>query len=155
LDHPSGRAQGWFFELSQLLQLMTISPECLPLFSFPLDAPRHLLTIRQLLNRAIREDIYRLYIQVTWTSPSRSLGLKMSFYLEHFLELQDGIIVFPPYMRRHWLHSIRIPLAQLWVDSHLPWIEMDCYIPWDDRTCQMCHLQEPETEMHLIFRCPL
>ena len=44
----------------------------------------------------IWEDIYRLYIQVTWNSPSMSLGSNMSFYLEHFLELQDGIIVCPP-----------------------------------------------------------
>jgi hypothetical protein len=87
-DPPSGRARGWFSEASRLLQSMTISPERLPPFSFSLDAPRHLLPTRQVLNQAIREDIYRLYIQVTWTSPSTSLGSKMSFYLEHFLELR-------------------------------------------------------------------
>jgi hypothetical protein len=42
-----------------------------------------------------------------------SLGSKMSFYLEHFLELQDGIIIHPPYTYRHWMHSLRIPLGQL------------------------------------------
>jgi hypothetical protein len=134
---------------------MTISPERLPPFSFSLDAPRHLLSTRQVLNQAIREDIYRLYIQVTWTSPPTSLGSKMSFYLEHFLELWDGIVVRPPYTRRHWMHSLRIPLGQLRVGSHRLRIETDHHIPRSDRICQMCHLQEPETEMHLIFRCPI
>jgi hypothetical protein len=139
----------------ELLQSMTISPERLPPFSFSLDAPHHLLSTRQVLNQAIREDIYRLYIQVTWTSPPTSLGSKMSFYLEHFLELQDGIIVRPPYTCKHWMHSLRIPLGQLQVGSHRLQIETDHHIPRSDRICQMCHLQEPETEMHLIFRCPL
>jgi hypothetical protein len=96
-----------------------------------------------------------LYTQVTWTSPLTSMGSKMSFYLEHFLELQDGIVVPPPYTRRHWMHSLRIPLGQLRVGSHRLRIETDHHIPQTDRICQMCHLQEPETEMHLIFRCPI
>jgi hypothetical protein len=134
---------------------MTISPKHLPPFSFSLDVPRHLLPTRQVLNHAIKEDIYKLYIQVTWTSPPTSLGSKMSFYIEHFLELRDGIIILPPYTRKHWMHSLRIPLGQLLVGSHRLWIETNHHIPQYDRICQMCHLHEPKTEMHLIFRCPL
>ena len=69
---------------------MTISPERLPPLRYSLYAPGHLLPTRQELNRSIREDIYRLSIQVTWTSPPETLGSKMSFYLEHLLELWDG-----------------------------------------------------------------
>jgi hypothetical protein len=134
---------------------MTISPERLPPFRYSLDASAHLLPTRQIVNRDIREDIYRLYIQVTWTSPPTSLGSKMSFYLEHFLELRDGIIVRPPYTYKHWMHSLRIPLGQLRVGSHRLRVETDHHIPRSDRICQMCHLQEPETERHLIFRCPV
>jgi hypothetical protein len=79
----------------------------------------------------------------------------MSFYLEHFLELRDGIIVWPPYTHRHWIHSLKIPLGQLQVGSHRLQIETDCHIPWSDRVYQMCHLQESETKMHLNFRCPI
>jgi hypothetical protein len=118
-----------------ITQLMTISTEHLPLFSFSLYPPCHLLLTRQVLNQAIREDIYRLYIQVTWTSPSTSLGLKMFFYLEHFLELRNGIIISPPYTCRHWMHSLRIPFGQLWVRSHRLLIETNHHIPWFDRIC--------------------
>jgi hypothetical protein len=60
-----------------------------------------------------------------------------------------------PLIHRHWMHSLRIPLGQLRVGSHRLRIETDHHIPRSDRICQMCHLQEPETEMHLIFRCPI
>jgi len=72
---------GWFAEASQLLQLITISPKHLPPFSFSLDGPTHLLLTWKTLNQSIRENIYKLYIQVTWTSPLVSLGSKMSIYL--------------------------------------------------------------------------
>jgi hypothetical protein len=75
--------------------------------------------------------------------------------LQHFLELRDDIIVRPPYTRRHWMHSLKIPLGQFRVSSHQLRIETDHHIPQSDRICQMCHLQEPETEMHLIFSCPI
>jgi hypothetical protein len=52
-------------------------------------------------------------------SISRSLGFtplgrfetKMAFYVEHFLEIRDGLIVWPPYMLQHWMHGLRIPLG--------------------------------------------
>jgi hypothetical protein len=81
---PSVHAQGWFSEVSHIIQLMTISKKCLPRsvsplmhcspFSFSLDALCHLFPTRQVLNQAIREDIYRFYIHITWTSPPTSLG---------------------------------------------------------------------------------
>jgi hypothetical protein len=101
------------------------------------------------------ERTYKLYIQVTWTSPSRSLGPKMFFYLENFLELWDGIIVHPPYTYKHWMHSLRIPLVQLRIGSHRLQVETNHHIPRSDRVYQMCHLHEPETKRHLIFRCPV
>ena len=60
-----------------------------------------------------------------------------------------------PYTRRHWMHPLRIPLGQLQVRSHRPQIETNHHIPRSDRIRQMCHLQEPKTEVHLIFRCPI
>jgi hypothetical protein len=47
------------------------------------------------MNLAIRENIYRLYIKVTWTTPLESLGSKMGFYLEHFLELRLALLLVP------------------------------------------------------------
>lgn len=119
-----------------------------------LPVSRHLWPPTQVLNKLTREDIYRLFIQVTCTSPSTSLGSKMS-YLEHFLEFQDGIIVCPPCTHKHWMHSLKIPLGQLKVGSHRLWVETDHHIPRSERIFQVCHLQEPEIEVHLIFRCPL
>jgi hypothetical protein len=79
----------------------------------------------------------------------------MSFYLEHFLEMRDGIFVHPPYTHRQRMHSLRIPLGQLQVDSHRHRIETVNHIPRSDRICQSCYLREPKTEMHPIFRCPI
>lgn len=58
------------------------------------------------------------------------LGPKMSFYLEHSLELRDGLIIQPPYLHQHWMHSLRIPLRQLRVGSHHFRVETDQHIPW-------------------------
>jgi hypothetical protein len=69
------------------------------LTSFSINASCHLLPTRQVLNHATREDIYRLYTQITWPSPLVNLG--------------------PSYTCRYWLHSLKIPLGQLWVGSHV------------------------------------
>jgi hypothetical protein len=102
---------------------MTISQSAFPRSVSPLIHLRHLLPTKHVLNQAIREDIYRLYIQVTWTSPLTSLGSKMSFYLENFLELQDGIVVPPLYMQA--LDALtQDPFGSTpgWISS-TPWIE--------------------------------
>jgi hypothetical protein len=39
------------------------------------------------------EDIYRQYVHVTWVGPPHELKPKMIFYVEHFMEMRDGLIV--------------------------------------------------------------
>lgn len=40
----------------------------------------------------------------------------MAFYVEHFMEVRDVLIIQPPYTSRHWVHSLRIPWASFeWV----------------------------------------
>ena len=53
------------------------------------------------------------------------------------------------------MHAIRIPLGQLKVGSHRLRVETDHHIDRTERICQLCHLQEVETESHFIFRCPV
>jgi hypothetical protein len=127
----------------------------LPPFRYSLDAPGHLLPTRQVLNKIIRDDIYRQFIQITWVNPPGGLRPKMAFYAEHFLGLRDGFIVRPHYTLCHWAHALRIPLGQFRVGSHRLRVETDHQIDRPDRICQLCQLQEVETEEHFIFRCPI
>jgi hypothetical protein len=155
LSSPLGRARGWFAGVSDLLESVGIQIDRLPPFRYSLDAPGHLLPTRQVLNKIIRDDIYRQFIQITWVNPPGGLRPKMAFYAEHFLELRDGFIVRPQYTFRHWVHALRIPLGQFRVGSHRLRVETDHQIDRPDRICQLCQLQEVETEEHFIFRCPI
>jgi hypothetical protein len=134
---------------------MGIQLDRLPPFRYSLDAPGHLLPTRQELNKIIRDDIYRQFVQITWVNPQGGLRPKMAFYAEHFLELRDELIVRPQYTLRHWMHALRIPFGQFRVGSHRLRVETDHQIDRSDRIYQVCHLQEVETEVHFIFRCPL
>jgi hypothetical protein len=154
LSSPLGRARGWFAGVSDLLESVGIQMDRLPPFRYSLDAPGHLLPTRQELNRIIRDDIYRQFIQITWVNPQGGLRPKMAFYVEHFLELRDGLIVRPQYTLRHWVHALCIPLGQFRVGSHRLRVETDHQIDRSDRICQLCHLQEVETEEHFIFSLP-
>ena len=155
LSSPPGRARGWFAGVSDLFESVGIHIDRLPLFRYSLDAPGHLLPTRQKLNKIIRDDIYRQFIQTTWVNPQGGLRPKMAFYAEHFLELQDGLIVRPQYTFCHWMHTLRIPLGQFRVGSHRLRVETDHQIDRSDRICQLCQIQEVETEEHFIFRCPV
>jgi hypothetical protein len=73
---------------------------------------------QDMLNKIIRDDIYRQFIQITWVNPPGGLHPKMAFYAEHFLELRDGFIVQPHYTLRHWAHALSIPLGQFILSSH-------------------------------------
>ena len=42
----------------------------------------------------------------------------MTFYDEHFLVIQDGIIVRPAYLDRRWNHALRFSLGSFRVGSH-------------------------------------
>ena len=79
----------------------------------------------------------------------------MAFYVEHLLEIRDGLIVRPQYMFRHWLHALQIPLGQFRVGSHRLRVETNHQMDRSDKICQLCHLQEVETESHFLFRCPI
>jgi hypothetical protein len=59
LSSSLGRARGWFAEVSDLLGSVGIQTDRLPLFRYSLDALGHLLSTRQVLNKIIRDDIYR------------------------------------------------------------------------------------------------
>jgi len=53
------------------------------------------------MNKIIREDIYRQYIQVTWVDPPHKLKPKMAFYAKHFMEMRDELIIRPAYTLHH------------------------------------------------------
>jgi hypothetical protein len=65
LSSPLGRARGWFAGVSVLLESVGIQMDRLPPFWYSLDAPGHLLPTRQVLNKIIKDDIYRRFIQIT------------------------------------------------------------------------------------------
>lgn len=92
---PSGQARCWFRGVSDLLESVGIQLDRLPPFQYSLNAPSHLLPTRQELDKIIREDIYKKFIQFTWVNPPRGLRPKMTFYVENFLELRDKFIVLP------------------------------------------------------------
>ena len=116
---------------------------------YSLDVPSQLLLMRQKLNRSIREDIYRKFIQFTWTNPPSGLRLKMAFYIEHFLEVGDGLLIQPSYTSHHWAHSLQIPLGQFHVGFHRLQIEPDHHIDKSDKNYQLCYLREVKMLMKL------
>jgi hypothetical protein len=118
LSNPLGRAQSWFTGVSNLLKSVGIQMDRLPPFWYSLDAPGHLLPTKQVLNKIIRDDIYRQFIQITWVNPPGGLRPKMAPYAKHFLELRDGLIARPQYTFCHWVHVLRVPLTQFKVGSH-------------------------------------
>jgi len=79
----------------------------------------------------------------------------MAFYVEHFLELRDGLIVRPQYMFHHWMHALRIPLGQFRVGSYRLQVETDHQVDRLDKLYHVCHLQEVEIEVHFILGCPV
>jgi hypothetical protein len=107
------------------------------------------------LNTIIRDDIYRQFIQITWVNPPGGLRPKMTFYIEHFLKLRDGLIIRSPYTFHHWAHALRISPGQLRVESHRLRVETNHQIDRPDRIYQLCQLQEVKTKEHFIFRCPI
>jgi hypothetical protein len=125
----------------------------LPSFRYSLDSLGHLLPTRQELNMIIRDDIYMQFIQTTWVTPQGGLCPKMAFYVTQFLELRDGFIVRPQYTLCHWMHALHIPLGQFRVSFCRLRVETDHHFDRSDRTCQLCHLHEFDTEEHFIFRC--
>ena len=97
----SGKAKCWFTGVSSLLTSVGIQIDNLPPFRYSLDALDHLLPTRQKLNKIIKEDIYKQFFQITWVNPPGGLHPKMAFYVEHFLEIRDELIVRPQYTFRH------------------------------------------------------
>jgi hypothetical protein len=73
LSHPLGRARGCYAGVSHLLESMGIQIDRLSSFRFSLDAPNHLLLTRQVLNKIIKDDIHRQFIQITWVNPPGEL----------------------------------------------------------------------------------
>ena len=149
----SARSRCWYAQATSLLGSIRIEIDRLPPYQFLLDAPTHLLPSRQVLNEHVRQDIYRQYITTTWCHPSGGLRPKMAFYAEHFLVIQDGIVVRPAYLDRHWNHALRFSLGSFRVGSHRLRAWTDHHMDQADRLCQLCTLMEVETEIHFIFRC--
>lgn len=102
-------------------------------------------------NKIIREDIYRSFVQVPWVNPPRGLRPMMAFYAKHFLELRDGVIVRLQYTFHHQMYALRIPLGQFRIGSHRLRVETNHQVDRLDKLCQVCHLQEVETEVHFIL----
>ena len=66
------------------------------------------------LIKCILLSIDGLFILFTLGFPVRnraSLFQKMAFFIEHFMDLGDGLIVQPHYTLCHWVHAICIPLS--------------------------------------------
>lgn len=91
-----------------------------------MDAPGDLLPTKQELNKIIRDGIYKQFVQTTWTNPRRGLHSKMAFYVKHFMEARDELIIQPSYISHqardeliiqpsyishHWAHYFHIPWA--------------------------------------------
>lgn len=89
-----------------------------------MDAPGDLLPTKQELNKIIRDGIYKQFVQTTWTNPRRGLHSKMAFYVKHFMEARDELIIQPSYISHqardeliiqpsyishHWAHYFHIP----------------------------------------------
>jgi hypothetical protein len=140
LSIPSSQTRGWFARVSDLLGSMGIHINHLPLFWYSLDALGHLLPIRKVLNKIIRDDIYRQFIQITCFIHPGGLPPKMAFYAKHFLELEDGFIVRPQYTLWHWEHALRIPVGQFRVGSHRLRVESNHQIDRPDKICRLCPL---------------
>lgn len=68
---PTSRAHYWFSQASALLGSIGITMECPLPFQFSLDAPTHLLTSWQELNKHVKTNIYKQYIITTWRNPPR------------------------------------------------------------------------------------
>jgi hypothetical protein len=83
----TGRSKCWYTRVTDILKASGIHIDHLPPFQYSLNAPCHLLPNQQELNKIIKEDIYKRYIQITWTNPPNGLRPKMAFYAEHCLEL--------------------------------------------------------------------
>lgn len=78
--------------------------DCLPPFRDSLNSLGHRLLTKNKPKRVTKEDTYKEYIQVTWIAPPCKLSSKMAFYVEHFFELMDNLIIRPPYRDRRWMH---------------------------------------------------
>jgi hypothetical protein len=135
LSSPPGWARCWFEGVSGLLALVGIRLDCLPTFRYSLDARGHLLPTRHEMNKIIKDDIYRQFVQIAWVSPWAGLCPKMAFYIEQFLELRDGLIIRPQYTLRHWMHALLIPFGQFKVGSHKLRVETDHQIDRSDKIC--------------------
>jgi hypothetical protein len=122
--NASGWGCCWFAEVTCLLQLVGISMDHLPPFRYSLNSSNRILLTKKELNKIIREDIFKQFIQVTLVDPPRGLNPKMAFYAEYFMKLRYILIVWPSYTLRHWVHALRIPLGQFRVGSHRLWIEI-------------------------------
>ncbi len=96
----STRSRCWYTQTTSLLGSIEIDIDRLPPYQFSLDAPAHFLPSRQELNEHFQQDIYRQYITTTWSNPSGGLRPRMAFYAEHFLEIQNGIVVRLAYLYR-------------------------------------------------------
>jgi len=86
LSSPRGHTRCWFARDLALLEYVGISIDQLPPFRYSMDAPGHPLPTRQELNRIIKDDIYKQFVQVTWTNPQGKLRPKMAFYVENYIE---------------------------------------------------------------------
>lgn len=52
-------------------------------------------------------------------------------------------------------HGLEFLFGQFLFCSHRLLVLSDHCIPWEERICQLCHLQEVEPEKNFIFRCPI
>ena len=155
LSIPLGWARGCFTGVSDLLESVGIQMDRLLLLIYSFDAPGHHLPTKQKLNRIIKDDIYKKFIQTNWVTPQGGLRPKMAFYVGNFLEPRDRFIVQPHDTLCHWIHALRIPLDQFRVGSHRLHVDIDHQIDRSNKTCHLGDLQEVKTEEHFSFCYPI
>ena len=148
-----GHTGVWYTQVLEWFAQYHIDIDRLPPLQYDPDAPRRLSRTEK--NRVLRQDLWQLYIQVTWSSPPQGLTTKMEYYRKSFLQLsKDGFIERPRYLDVYLPHASRVAIGQLRVSSHQLEIETGraAQIPRLQRLCRLCHTGV-EDEEHFVCTC--
>ena len=107
-----GHTRGWYTQVLEWFARYHLDIDRLPPLQYDPDAPQRLSRTER--NKVLRQDLWQLYIQVTWCSPPRELMTKMQYYRTSFLQLsQDGFIERPQYLEVCLPHANRVAIGQL------------------------------------------
>lgn len=149
-----GHTRVWYTQVLEWFARYRLDIDRLPPLQYDLDTPRRLSRTER--NRGLRQDLWQLYIQVTWSSPPVAMMTKMQYYRTSFLQLsQDGFTERPQYFEVYLPHASKVAIGQLGVSSHQLEIETGkaAQIPRLQRLCRLCYTVV-EDEEHFVCTCP-